>query len=83
MKSQAEAAQVILKAKSRENEYLASGGNVCPYCDSEDISAGHIQADAGTAWSNVECNSCEETWKDVYKLVEIEGFVFEELNKYK
>lgn len=58
-----------------EAEYVAGGGQECPYCRSRDITAGSFDSDLDSAWQAVECLSCEKTWQDVYRLV---GYMGEE-----
>ena len=52
--------------------YLDSGGVKCPYCDSEDISAGGVNSEEGIATQSVECFSCWKTWTDIYTLTGVE-----------
>jgi hypothetical protein len=66
----------ILEEPPRINEeikkkYLKAGGALCPFCGSSDITAEPVESDGGEAWCDVTCKECEETWKDVYKLVDI------------
>jgi transcription elongation factor Elf1 len=56
----------------RKEQYLKSMGIYCPFCGSDDISAGPLDADYGQAWSNVECQNCKRVWKDIYTLSDIE-----------
>lgn len=51
-----------------EKKYMDSDGTKCPYCDSENITADPIQADAGCASGDVHCKSCGKSWKDYYDL---------------
>lgn len=52
----------------RTGQYLADGGNICPYCQSNDLDSGRIEADSTGAWTTVTCNNCLKTWDDVYTL---------------
>jgi len=56
----------------RRAKYLKSSGVKCPFCDSMDISAGHLEGDAGTAWTDVECRDCKREWRETYELVHYE-----------
>lgn len=51
-----------------EKKYMDSEGSRCPYCDSENITADPIEADAGCASGDVRCKDCEKSWKDYYSL---------------
>ena len=49
-------------------EYLDNCGTKCPYCGSHDITGGAVQIEAGSAWQDVICNSCDKEWQDTYTL---------------
>ena len=49
--------------------YLRMGGNICPNCDGDNITAERLQADGDVAWGNVSCTDCEATWVDQFKLI--------------
>ena len=56
-----------------EKRYVESGGIECPVCHCQNVSAGPIEADGSTAYSNVECKGCGSTWTDIYKLVSVDN----------
>lgn len=56
----------------RQGAYLRLGGTHCPFCDSEEITGGEVNIDAGTATQEVGCDNCNQEWKDLYRL---EGFI--------
>ena len=49
-------------------DYVNSGGARCPFCGSDDIEAGPLEADADSAWGPVTCTACGREWQDVYLL---------------
>jgi transposase-like protein len=49
--------------------YVEHKGLACPYCGSNDLEAGIMDADGGYAWQPVTCNGCDREWQDRYKLV--------------
>ena len=55
-----------------EYEYIQNGGNNCPHCGSSDISGGSFEADGTSAWRDVECEECGESWHDIYSLTGIQ-----------
>lgn len=58
------------KEPMSEYDYVESGGSVCPFCGSSDISAcGPLDADSIVAWQNVTCSDCDRDWNDLYRLV--------------
>ena len=58
--------------KEQKENYLSSGGVICPFCECTNIEGrGSIECDAGVAWQNVICNSCDEEWTDIYKLIDV------------
>lgn len=57
-------------SKIDKEKYLNAPSS-CPYCGSEDISSGPIDADGTLASADVECKTCQGVWEDVYQLVEI------------
>jgi len=60
------------KKKLNEKKYLESGGNICPYCGSDDLNTGNVQTDSGIAWQDVECDGCGSEWRDLYTLTGVE-----------
>ena len=52
-----------------EQRYLDNDGNSCPFCGSDDISAGHFDFDGREAWRSVECEKCGKEWTEVLSLV--------------
>lgn len=54
-----------------EKKYMDSGGSLCPYCDSDNITADPIEADAGCASGVVRCKECGKSWTDYYNLAGI------------
>jgi hypothetical protein len=56
--------------KAQKENYLAKGGVFCPYCGSNDISAGEFDGEGDC--QSVTCFNCHKNWRDVYKLVDIE-----------
>jgi transcription elongation factor Elf1 len=56
----------ILTSKQKASYLVAP--SCCPFCKSEDISAGRIQAESMGATSECECESCGENWIDEYAL---------------
>lgn len=56
----------------QKSKYVASEGRYCPYCGSNDIEGtGRGDSDGNWHSENIECNACEETWRDLYVLSEI------------
>lgn len=57
----------------QQKESYLKNSNTCPHCGSEDLDASPMQVDCGGTWQEVTCTSCEETWRDVYTLIDVEG----------
>ena len=53
-------------------KYLKYNGQLCPVCNSNDLSAGTICIDADTALQAIDCSQCCSTWTDLYTLTTIE-----------
>jgi hypothetical protein len=49
-------------------DYVAHGGNRCPFCGSNDIEGSETNIDDGVAWQEVGCYACDKSWSDIYKL---------------
>ena len=49
-------------------DYVAHGGNRCPFCGSEEIEGSEVNIDSGYALQEVICQTCDSMWSDVYKL---------------
>ena len=60
------------KKRFKEKKYMERGGNICPYCSSEDIDGERIEADGNIAWTQVNCNNCGSIWRDLYNLIGVE-----------
>ena len=59
--------------KEMEQEYLENGGQKCPVCKSENISADKTEIDGSQGYANVDCRDCGATWTDIFKLVGIDN----------
>lgn len=51
-----------------QEKYLQKRGNVCPNCESPNISGGPIEVDGAIAWGEVACPNCGTTWTDTWQL---------------
>ena len=49
-------------------EYVAQGGNMCPYCGSFDVTGGFVEIGHSCASQLVFCNVCARSWYDYYEL---------------
>ena len=56
------------KTPMTDSEYVENSGMLCPYCGSEDISAGDCGIDGLLVSIDVECHDCEKEWLDIYAL---------------
>jgi hypothetical protein len=54
--------------------YHQDNAGHCPYCKSDDISAGKMDSEGLTAWQDVECKACGRHWNEVFALVAIDDF---------
>ena len=76
MKKKAVAITVsVLPRKERltekdKKEYLNNPWH-CPFCNSEDISAG----DGGEGYREVTCNECGKMWNEIFEITDIEEIV--------
>ena len=48
--------------------YVANGGQLCPFCGSENLTGEEINIDAGSAWQDIYCVDCSNEWRDTYAL---------------
>lgn len=62
-------------SKMQIEMYIKGGGVHCPYCESENLSAGDTQIDEAGARQKVYCYECGKTWTDIYELKTIEEIV--------
>jgi transposase-like protein len=57
-------------------KYVKNGGNFCPFCNSDNISAdlplNTDYIEGGIIKQDLNCWDCGKTWNDVYKLTSIE-----------
>lgn len=47
--------------------------NTCPFCQSENISAGHMESGDTEAWRDVNCGACHMTWTEIFDLTRIDN----------
>ena len=53
-----------------DEEFVRSGGNLCPFCWSENISCeGHMYENG----QKTVCEECGKVWYELYKLIGWEG----------
>lgn len=52
-----------------DEEYVAKGGQNCPWCNSTDIEGHGADADGTVAWLDVECGACKAEWQEMFHLV--------------
>jgi hypothetical protein len=58
--------------KEQLNDYISSGGKICPYCGEEDLQGiTTVSVNDGVGIQVVECFTCKKTWNDIYKLINI------------
>lgn len=63
---------MALLTQEQKRVYMESGGGVCPFCGSDEISGDSVDIEAQQAWQNVDCQACGQSWRDVYKLAFVE-----------
>jgi hypothetical protein len=49
-------------------KYIADAGYFCPFCDSNDITGGHGEFEASSAFRNVTCLNCGREWTEEFGL---------------
>ena len=52
-------------------KYLVSP-YLCPYCESDEISLGKVNADINRAVQNISCRQCKKRWTNIYTLAQVE-----------
>lgn len=57
--------------EKQKSEYLEDVGNICPFCQSNDLQCSRIEVDSGGAGQDIECGGCGATWTDLYTLSDI------------
>lgn len=57
----------MTKRKTNE-EYVAVGGNECPYCGGTDLYGDSFDMERSTVSQKIFCHDCEAEWADVYTL---------------
>lgn len=53
------------------NDYLKNP-NVCPFCGSENISAGDTDFGDINAWRNIKCMKCKKEWTEEFTITRVE-----------
>lgn len=54
--------------ESKFHEYVESGGDHCPYCESGSIQGESLEVSGGQVTQKVWCCDCEAEWQDSYLL---------------
>lgn len=57
-----------------KQKYIASDGNICPYCGSDQVDSEpvHLEGDYFVAYVICLNLDCDKRWKDTYGLVDVE-----------
>jgi predicted Zn-ribbon and HTH transcriptional regulator len=63
--------------KEQKAVYL-NASNICPHCQSDQLSGGFISAEDGVATQSIECLRCKAEWTDIYRLVNVEAAEYPE-----
>ncbi len=56
---------------ARKLAYLRRGAS-CPYCRSESITGESVDIEGRHASQEVGCQECGRTWRDIYRLADVE-----------
>ncbi|MBW3598183.1 MAG: hypothetical protein KY475_13045 [Planctomycetes bacterium] len=67
--------------KEQVTAYLEKRGNLCPYCESEQIEGQSIEVNDGFATQEVICLNCSAVWMDEYRLVAVTPSTMPETNE--
>jgi C4-type Zn-finger protein len=51
-----------------QRDYVKDGGNHCPVCGGDNISASETNYSGSIMWQEVRCVDCEARWNDLYEL---------------
>jgi hypothetical protein len=60
--------------KRQRTKYLEHNELICPYCDSDEISADHMDFDDDYGWRSVVCTNCNGCWTETYILTDAHPF---------
>ena len=52
--------------------YLDSHGDSCPFCRSQEIHSGPLDADGSRAYADCKCHKCGRYWTDEWRLTGID-----------
>lgn len=55
-----------------QKKYIEEEGELCPKCESADISVGEYDPNGTYIWCSCFCNKCSFEWTDEYKLTGFE-----------
>ena len=56
----------------KEKADYVNAPNTCPFCGSDDIEGRAMDGDGSFITQDINCNSCNAEWKDVYTLTDID-----------
>ena len=57
---------------SRKKSLYLQRGGYCPYCRSESVTGESVDIDSPSATQEVSCQNCGRTWRDIYRLADLE-----------
>jgi len=67
--------------KMTNEEYVKRGGNDCPNCKSQNITASSCETEGTSASQDCYCYDCNYEWTDVFQLVGYENFTTNEVKE--
>ena len=59
--------------KINVTEYLKSPDE-CPFCNSEDISAGEVDFSYINVWRTVLCENCRKKWQEEFTITNVRAY---------
>lgn len=58
--------------KEQTEKYIGTHGVRCPYCRSDNIESGSLDADGVEASALVKCFDCKRQWWDIWTLTSVQ-----------
>lgn len=57
---------------TQKRKYIKNSSK-CPFCNSDSIEADSLDMEGDAVFQDIFCNECRASWRDMYKLVEVEA----------
>ena len=62
----------MILTEEQKQKYVDAQCQICPVCDSHNISGHALEIEGSEVWQPVSCDDCHAEWQDVYRFAFVE-----------